>query len=97
MLLYTSYGFSSCSDHVLDRLLGESEEMEGVGGKGRGGRGRSSHSTTPAVRTLVKQRGGFNESLAIDGSTIGQHLASSTKVSYRLGQGGAHPAGGNPT
>ena len=78
-------------------MLGESKEMKGRGGKGREEKGRSSHSTTPAVRTLVKQRGGFNESLSIDGPIIGQHLVSYTRVSYRLGQGGAHLESGNPT
>ena len=37
MLLYTSYCFGSCSDHVLDRVPGESEEMEGREGEGREG------------------------------------------------------------
>ena len=61
-------------------MLGESEEIEGRGRKRGWGGGGSSHSTTPAVRTLVKQRGGFNESLSIDGLTIGQHLASYARV-----------------
>ena len=78
-------------------MLVESEEMEGRGGNGRERGGGSSHSTTLTVRTLVKQCGGFNESISIDGPTIGQHLASYTRVSYRLGQGGAHPESGNPT
>ena len=78
-------------------MLVGSEEMEGRGGKGRGGGGGGVFTQHYAHRSLVKQRGGFNESLSVDGPTIGQHLASYTRVIYRLRQGGVHAGSGNPT